>query len=343
MKPRIVVTGGAGFLGSHFIRSQVTGGSCSVTNVDCLTYAGDLRRLADVSGRPDYDFAHLDVASEAPIRELIDRLRPDGIVHYAAESHVTRSESDPDRFFRTNVEGTRVLLDAAVSAGVKRFVHVSTDEVYGSIAHGAFSESDKPEGTGNAASPYSKSKALADDLALSYAEKLEVVVVRPTNAFGPWQFPEKVFPRWATRALRGEPLLVWGDGLYIRQWLYAEDFARAVDLVMRKGVPGQAYNIGPEHDPEITNLALARWLSDFLGLEEEAIQMTGYDRPDHDRRYAVDSSRIRELGWEPGNVWKQFAESLNWYRDNRSWWESLIPEAESIYVDSAPAGRTSPA
>ncbi|HEX2180145.1 MAG TPA: NAD-dependent epimerase/dehydratase family protein [Actinomycetota bacterium] len=339
MKPNLCVTGGAGFLGSHFVRHQLSQGTHSVTNIDCLTYAGDLRRLADVSDRDDYDFAELDIADEASIRKLIAERRPEAIVHYAAESHVTRSESDPDRFYRTNVEGTRVLLDAAVLAGVRRFVHVSTDEVYGSILKGAFTESDKPPGTGNAASPYSKSKALADDLARSYADRLEVVVVRPTNAFGPWQYPEKVFPRWVTRGLRSEPMLVWGDGLYIRQWLYAEDFARAVALVLQKGENGEAYNIGPVHDPEITNLALAHWLAEFLGIGQDGIQMTGYDRPDHDRRYAVDSSKIRALGWRSGDVWQQFEASVNWYRDHRDWWEAHVAEAESIYADSAPANK----
>ncbi|HEX2053184.1 MAG TPA: NAD-dependent epimerase/dehydratase family protein, partial [Actinomycetota bacterium] len=224
MKQNLIVTGGAGFLGSHFLRHVLPQGA-SVTNVDCLTYAGDLRRLEDLTSQPGYEFVREDIAEEPAIRRLVADRRPDAIVHYAAESHVTRSESDPDRFYRTNVEGTRVLLDAAVAAGVRRFVHVSTDEVYGSILEGAFKESDKPDGTGNAASPYSKSKALADDLARSYADRLEVLVVRPTNAFGPWQYPEKVFPRWITRALRSEPLLVWGDGLYIRQWLFAADFA----------------------------------------------------------------------------------------------------------------------
>ncbi|HVL51975.1 MAG TPA: NAD-dependent epimerase/dehydratase family protein [Actinomycetota bacterium] len=339
MSSHLLITGGAGFLGSHFIRHVLGQGAGSVTNVDCLTYAGDPRRLSDVADGGKYELVQLDIADADPIRRLVNERRPDAIVHYAAESHVTRSESDPDRFYRTNLEGTRVLLDAAVAAGVRRFVHVSTDEVYGSILEGSFTESDKPEGTGSAASPYSKSKALADDLARSYSDRLEVIVVRPTNAFGPWQYPEKVFPRWVTRGLRSQPMLVWGDGLYIRQWLYAEDFARAVALVLDRGVNGEAYNIGPVHEPEITNLALANWLAEHLGLDSSGIQMTGYDRPDHDRRYAVDSTKIRALGWRSGDVWAQFAESVNWYRDNRAWWESLIAEAESIYADSAPAGK----
>jgi dTDP-glucose 4,6-dehydratase len=335
VKPTILVTGGAGFLGSHFVRQSVQSGRYDVVNVDCLTYAGDLRRLEDVDGDPGYRFVRVDITSEREVKDLLAARRPDAIVHYAAESHVTRSESDPDRFHRTNVEGTRILLEAAAECEVGRFLHVSTDEVYGSILSGAFKESDKPPGTGSAASPYSKSKALADDLARSFADRLDVVAVRPTNAFGPWQYPEKVIPRWVTRALRGLPILVWGDGLYVRQWLYAEDFARAVALVLEEGLRGEVYNVGPNHDPEITNLDLARWLVDRMSLDPSIIEMTGYDRPDHDRRYAVDSSRIRRLGWQPGDVWEQFARTVGWYLDNELWWATLVDEAESIYSDSS--------
>ncbi|MGQ0679186.1 MAG: dTDP-glucose 4,6-dehydratase [Actinomycetota bacterium] len=334
MRPRIFVTGGAGFLGSYFVHRCLSEGEFDVTNLDCLTYAGDLRRLHDVCSSPGYRFARVDVADAGAVDALVAAQKPEAIVHYAAESHVTRSESDPDRFFRTNVEGTRVLLDAAVRHGVSRFVHVSTDEVYGSILKGSFQEGDKQPGAGQAASPYSRSKALADDLAMSYSDRLNICVVRPTNAFGPWQYPEKVFPRWITRALREQPMLVWGDGLYIRQWLFGEDFARAVALVLERGERGEAYNIGPSHEPEITNLALARWLAGYLGMDQSLIQMTGYDRPDHDRRYAVDASKVRALGWEPGDVWEQFARSVDWYRGNPAWWGTLVEEAESIYVDA---------
>jgi dTDP-glucose 4,6-dehydratase len=331
---RILVTGGAGFLGSHFVRLALDNDVKKLANLDALTYAGDLQRLADLEGDPRYRFVKGDVGSEVDVRSLLAEFQPDAVVHYAADSHVTRSESDPDQFYRTNVEGTRVVFEAAVAAGVRRVVHVSTDEVYGSIVEGAFREEDKVPGDGQASSPYAKSKALADDLARSYADRLEVIVARPTNAFGPWQFPEKVFPRWVTRALRGEPLLVWGDGLYVRQWLYAEDFARAIKLLLEEGEPGEVYNVGPRHEPEITNLDLARWLVDYLGLSEDRIEMTAYDRPAHDRRYAVDSQKVRALGWEPGDVWAQMTKTVEWYRNNPKWWERHIAEAESIYSDS---------
>jgi len=303
MRPgKILVTGGAGFLGSHFIRHVLKAEAKAVVNVDLLTYAGDLRRLEDVQGDPRYSFIKADIADGPRIKAIFRDEAPACVVHYAADSHVTRSEDDPDRFLRTNLEGTRCMLDAAVDAGVQRFLHISTDEVFGSILEGSFSENDKPPGVGDSTSPYAQSKALADDLARTYSNRIEVVVARPTNAFGPWQFPEKAFPRWITRAFRHEPLLVWGDGLYVRQWLHAEDFAAAIWLLLSEGKAGEAYNVGPVHDPEITNLDLAKWLVDHLCLPDERLQLTEYDRPDHDRRYAVNPQKINDLGWVPGHV-----------------------------------------
>ena len=332
---RVLVTGGAGFLGSHFVRRALAGEAALVVNFDNLSYAGDVRRLDDVSADDRYCFVRGDVASEAEVADAIDAHRPQVVVHYAAETHVTRSESAPELFHRTNVEGTRVMLEAAAAGGVERFVHISTDEVYGPILEGAFREEDKPEGEGTATSPYARSKAVADDLARSFASRLPVVVVRPTNAFGPHQFPEKAFPRWIVRALRGEPLPVWGDGKYVRQWLHAGDFAQAVALAATAGVPGTVYNVGPRHDPEITNIALARWLVETLGLPADRIVMTAYDRPDHDRRYCVDATRISALGWRHGDVWEQLATTVAWYRDNAAWWEPHLVEAESIYAGAA--------
>jgi dTDP-glucose 4,6-dehydratase len=327
----ILVTGGAGFLGSHFVHLALAEGAALVANLDKLTYAGDLRRLEGAGGSGRYQLTQADVADAGAVREVFAAVRPDIVVHYAAETHVTRSESDPDLFFRTNLEGTRVLLEAAAARGIERFVHVSTDEVYGPILEGAFREEDKPEGEGAATSPYARSKALADDLARSFAGELPVVVVRPTNAFGPHQFPEKAFARWAVRALTGQTLPVWGDGLYVRQWLYAGDFARAVALAATDAEPGRAYNVGPRHAPEITNLALARWLVESLGLPADRVVMTAYDRPDHDRRYCVDASAMMSLGWQPGEVWSQLAGTLAWYRDHEAWWRRHLEVAESIY------------
>jgi len=327
----LLVTGGAGFLGSYFVRLALQMGASKVTNVDLLSYAGDTRRLEDLNAGDRYQFIQADVADTAAMRKVVAEIQPTAIVHYAAESHVTRSEADPDRFFRTNVEGTRAVLDAALECGVERVVHISTDEVYGPIEIGLFRESDKPEGFGMSTSAYAQSKAAADDLARSYSDKLQVVVARPTNAFGPWQFPEKAFPRWITKALQGQPLLVWGDGMYVRQWLFAEDFAKAIAVLLLQGAAGEVYNVGPIHDPEINNLDLAQWIAAHLGLDGEAVQLTPYDRPNHDRRYAVDPAKIEALGWRPGNVERQFEETVKWYQQNDSWWRPHLAEAESIY------------
>ena len=330
---RVLATGGAGFLGSHFVRSWLEEDRGELLNIDLLTYAGSRERLAEFADDPRYRPLVVDVADRLTIGSSFRDFRPNVVAHFAAESHVTRSEQDPDRFMRTNVEGTRVMLEAAAANGVQRFIHISTDEVYGPILKGAFREEDKLPGDDQATSPYAKSKAIADDIARGFANEMEVVVVRPTNCFGPWQYPEKAFARWVSRALSGRPVPVWGDGLYVRQWLFAQDLASAVTLVMETPSPELVYNIGPRHDPEITNLDLARWLLEYLGLPRDQLKLTEYDRPDHDRRYAVDPSLIESLGWKPGDAWDLFAETIDWYRANESWWRSMISEAESIYED----------
>ena len=333
---RILVTGGAGFLGSHLIRAVLRDPGVRVVNLDLLTYAGSRTRLADVEDGSRYRFEQADVADPAAVTRVIDEDTPDAVVHFAAESHVTRSERDSERFWRTNVEGTKVMLEAASRGGVRRFVHISTDEVYGPILDGAFQEEDKLTGTGQATSPYARSKAQADDLASGIRSPMEVVVVRPTNGFGPWQFPEKALARWITRALRGEPIPVWGDGGHVRQWLAAEDLAEALGLILRADHLEPIYNVGPRHDPEITNLELARWLVGHMGLEEDRLVMTDYDRPDHDRRYAVVPDRIEALGWKAGDPFERFAETVDWYRAHEAWWRPLVDEAESIYADDTP-------
>lgn len=335
MTNRVLVTGGAGFIGSHFVRLLLRSDSSDaerIVNVDLLTYAGDLRRLADAEADPRYRFVRADVSDADAVAAVFAGERPRTVVHFAAESHVTRSENEPDLFHRTNVRGTAALLEAAVAAGVERFVHISTDEVYGPILEGSFGEDDKLPGDEQARSPYSSSKALADDLARSFADRIPVVVLRPTNAFGPWQFPEKALARWVSRALAGKSLPVWGDGLYVRQWLAAQDLAAAVALVLEAPDPAPVYNVGVLHEPEITNLQLARFVLEHLGLPADRLVMTAYDRPDHDRRYCVDVGRIEGLGWRPGEVWSRLAATVDWYAANRGWWESLVAEAESIYA-----------
>lgn len=330
---RILITGGAGFLGSHFVRRWLHQGYGEVLNLDLLTYAGSPGRLDDLGGDPRYRFVRADVADPDAVLRAMAEFQPELVAHFAAESHVTRSERDPDRFRSTNVDGTRVMLESAAKHDVQRFVHVSTDEVYGPILSGSFREEDKFPGDGQATSPYAKSKALADDLAREFDSDMDVVVVRPTNCFGPWQYPEKAFARWIVRALTGQPLLVWGDGLYVRQWLYAEDLADAIDRICGAATLEPVYNVGPRHEPEITNVALARWLLEHLGLPEDRLVFTEYDRPDHDRRYSVDPTRIEQLGWKPGDAWNEFARTVEWYRNNTDWWTGLMDEAESIYAD----------
>jgi dTDP-glucose 4,6-dehydratase len=337
---RLVLTGSAGFLGAHGVRTALAQGR-EVVGLDALTYAGDQARLGPVPDAPAFRLVRADVADRGAVREVLSRARPDAVVHMAAETHVTRSERQAGLFFRTNVEGTRVMLEESARAGVRRFVHMSTDEVYGPIGSGAFREEDKAPGTGQATSPYARAKSAADDLARSFAgaTDMQVVVLRPTNAFGPGQFPEKALARWITRGLTGRPLPIWGDGRYVRQWLHAEDLVAAALLVVDAPAPGPAYNVGPRHDPEVANVDVARRVLSLLDLPEDRLMFTGYDRPDHDRRYAVDPARIEGLGWRAGDLDDQLAATVDWYRRHRRWWSGLLAEAESIYNDRVPAPR----
>ena len=331
------MTGSAGFLGSHAVRSALAHGR-EVVGLDALTYAGDPGRLPFL----DYAMVRADVADRDAVRAALREVAPEAVLHFAAETHVTRSESDGATFFRTNVEGTRVMLEESAWAGVRRFVHISTDEVYGPIIKRAFREEDKLPGTGQATSPYAKSKSAADDLATSFGgvNGMDVVVLRPTNCFGPGQFPEKALARWIIRALTGKPLPVWGDGAYVRQWLHAGDLVNAAELVLQEADPEPVYNVGPRHRPEITNFELASWLLRYLELPEDLLVLTEYDRPGHDRRYAVDAARIEALGWRSGNLQEQLAATIEWYRHHARWWRRHVAEAESIYVDDVPAGRS---
>ncbi len=338
MSARILVTGAAGFLGSHTARALVRGG-WDVAGFDALTYAGDETRLRDLD-RSRFRLIRGDITDRAAVRRLLREVRPDAVAHFAAESHVTRGERDPDVFHRTNVIGTRVMLEESDRVGTTRFVHISTDEVYGPIVEGFVREGDKRPGPGSATSAYARSKAVGDDLARGFAGSMRVVVARPTNCFGSWQHPEKAFPRWITSALLGESLPVWGGGAQVRQWLYAEDLAAAIALMASTSEPEPVYNIGPRHEPEIRNVELARWILSHLELPPDRLVLTAYDRPDHDVRYSVDPSRIEALGWHASNVWESFARTLRWYRRNRAWWFARRGEAESIYQDRAYHDRT---
>ena len=329
MSGRVLVTGGLGFIGSAFVRALAADGR-RVLNVDLDTYAGDERRIAGV-GDGMVETVRLDVASPE-MAGVVREERPALVVHFAAESHVTRSEDAPEVFFHANVEGTRVVLDAAEAAGC-RVLHMSTDEVYGPCPADPFREEDKLPGEGLATSAYARSKALADDLARSYAERVDVVVARPTNCIGPWQHPEKAVPRWATRALRGERLPVWGDGEQVRDWMFVEDAVSALRLLAERGERGEVYNVGPQAEG-VPNVEIARAIARSAGQDEASVYLSHYDRPQHDRRYAVATDRIAGLGWHASrSLEAAIAETVEWYRENEAWWSPLVPDAEQLYAD----------
>jgi dTDP-glucose 4,6-dehydratase len=312
------VTGGAGFIGSHFIRHLLTADSeKEVINLDKLTYAGNPANLADLAGHPRYRFVKGDICDGPLVREVMAGC--DAVVNFAAESHVDRSIQDAGDFIRTDVYGTWVLLEAARLHGVARYLQVSTDEVYGSIPAGAFRETDALRPS----SPYAASKAGGDHMVLAYwtTRRLPVLITRASNNFGPNQYPEKVIPLFITNALEGEPLPLYGDGRQVRDWLYVLDHCAALDLVLHKGAEGEVYNVGGGH--ELENIALTHRILALLGKPEHPIRPVT-DRPGHDRRYAVDTAKIRALGWRPVHTFEDaLAATVAWYRANETWWRPL--------------------
>jgi dTDP-glucose 4,6-dehydratase len=326
---RILVTGGAGFIGTNFVY-YLTGKGYDVSVFDKLTYAGGRDNLDPLGGKIKLIVG--DVCDSSAVRNAVGGI--DAVVHMAAESHNTRSESDPDIFYRTNVEGTGIMLEESMKAGVKKFIHISTDEVYGSILDGNFSEDDKLAGDSQATSAYSKSKSLADDAAMEFGKKGNpVIVVRPTNNFGPWQYPEKALPRWISNIIIGEKIPLWGKGLQVRDWLFAPVTAEVIEFLLLKGEDGNAYNVAANHDPEITNRKASEWICEILGVDKgEWINFIPDPRPNHDFRYALDTEKIKKLGFKPNtDVFSQFEETVNWYRKNEQWWKKRKAEAESIY------------
>ncbi|OMI37207.1 dTDP-glucose 4,6-dehydratase [Streptomyces sparsogenes] len=320
---RLLVTGAAGFIGSAYVRGLLARGGAGrgpavshVTVLDKLTYAGTLSNLETAD--PRLTFVHGDICDA----ELVDTLMKQAgqVVHFAAESHVDRSITGADAFVRTNVEGTHTLLEAALRHGVQRFVHVSTDEVYGSVETGTSPETAPLDPN----SPYAASKAASDLIALSYhrTHGLDVRVTRCSNNYGPHQFPEKIIPLFITNLLDGEDLPLYGDGLHVRDWLHVEDHCHGVDLVRTKGRPGEIYNIGG--GTALTNRELTGRLLEACGADWSRVRHVA-DRKGHDRRYAVRDDKAREeLGYRPRHDFAAgLAETVAWYRDNRSWWEPL--------------------
>ncbi len=327
MSGRVVVTGGLGFIGSELVRTLAAAGQ-PVLNVDLDTYAGDDRRLAGVTPGM-VETVKVDVAG-SDIADLLAAERPAVVFHLAAETHVTRSENAAEQFFHTNVEGTRRVLEAAGSA---RVVHMSTDEVYGPCPGDPYREDQKEPGEGNATSAYARSKALADDLAAGFADRVDVIVARPTNCIGPWQHPEKAVPRWIIRALRGERLPVWGDGQQVRDWMFVSDAVAGLRALVERGERGGIYNLGPVGG-DLPNLQIAQIVARAAGADADAVYLSHYDRPQHDRRYAVDSSRIGALGWSADyDLERALNQTVAWYRDHQEWWSSLVDDAEALYAD----------
>ena len=323
---KILVTGGAGFIGSNFVRHVLHHHpGDTVVNLDKLTYAGNLENLRGVEADPRYRFVHGDIGDAGLVRDAMDGM--DAVVHMAAETHVDRSNLGADEFLRTNVNGTYTLLEAARERRVGRFLLVSTDEVYGSIAHGHAREAD-PLRPSN---PYSASKAAADLLAGAYwtTHGLPVVITRSSNNFGPYQFPEKVIPLFITNALEDHPLPLYGDGRNVRDWLYVGDNCAGIDLALRRGADGEVYNIGGGN--EVENVALTREVLRFLGKPQSLIKPVA-DRPGHDRRYALDSSKLQGLGWKPSASFETaLGATVEWYRTHEAWWRPLKEGAFRAY------------
>jgi len=314
----ILVTGGAGFIGSNFCRYMLEKyPDYNIVVLDALTYAGNLENLADMRDNPRFKFVRGDIRDKTVVDELVKDV--DAIVNFAAETHVDRSIADPGNFVLTDVYGVFVLLEACRSYGVQKFLHVSTDEVYGSIQEGSFKESDALQPN----SPYSASKAGGELLARSYfvTYGTPVLITRGSNNFGPYQYPEKLIPFFITNALEDKPLPVYGDGQQVRDWIYVLDHCEGIDLVLHKGEVGTSYNLGGGN--ERTNLEVTKLILAVLGKPESLIKYVT-DRPGHDRRYSLDCARIRELGWTPRHKFEDALEdTVRWYVENEGWWRRI--------------------
>lgn len=329
---KLLVTGGAGFIGSAFVRLALRERWVdSLLNLDKLTYAGNLENLAEVERSPGYTFVHGDICDSALLARLFDEERPDAIVHFAAESHVDRSILGPSAFFETNLRGTFALLEAAREAGILRFVHASTDEVYGSIDPPGEATEDYPL---HPSSPYSSSKAGSDLLALSYVHtyRLPVVVTRASNNYGPYQFPEKLIPLMISNAMEDKVLPIYGDGLQVRDWLYVDDHCRAIRAVLEHGDAGEIYNIGGSRS--LTNREVVERILARLG-KPRSLMQTVTDRPGHDRRYALSSEKIEAAtGWRAQVPFEEgIAHTIDWYQKNRDWTRRVkTGEYQSYYA-----------
>ncbi|MCL2819427.1 MAG: dTDP-glucose 4,6-dehydratase [Oscillospiraceae bacterium] len=322
---KILVTGGAGFIGGNFIHDTLINyPDDEIICVDKLTYAGNMETLASAADNKNFHFEKADIADTAAIRGIFEKYRPDYVINFAAESHVDRSITDPGVFLTTNILGTQVLLDASKEFNVKRYHQVSTDEVYGDLPL------DRPdllfteETPIHTSSPYSASKAGADLLCLAYVRtfKMPITISRCSNNYGPYHFPEKMIPLMLINAMQDKPLPVYGKGENVRDWLYVIDHCRAIDLIVRKGTPGEVYNIGGHN--ERTNIDVVKTILHQLGKPESLINYVK-DRPGHDMRYAIDPAKINnELGWLPETKFEAgLSKTIEWYKNNKNWWQNV--------------------
>ncbi len=314
---KILVTGGCGFIGSNFVRMLLAQTDMEVVNLDLLTYAGNLENLKDVGDNKRYTFIKGDIANKPDADKAMKGI--DTVISFAAESHVDNSINDSEPFIRTNVSGTKVMLDCARKNNVERFCQIGTDEVYGSVEKGASTEKDRLEPR----NPYSATKAASDLLALSYANTygMNVVVTRSSNNYGPYQYPEKVIPLFVTNILEGKKVPLYGTGTNIRDWLHVDDNCRGILRVAEKGKKGEIYNIGGGN--EVTNIDLTKKILRLMGKGGESIERVA-DRKGHDIRYSLDSSKLGKLGWAPKKNFEQgLKETVDWYRNNSWWWKPL--------------------
>ena len=320
---KLLVTGGAGFIGSNFILYWLKKyPQDNIVNLDKLTYAGNLENLKSIEKNPNYEFVQGDICNSQLVNSLTEKI--DVIVHFAAESHVDRSIQNPAPFIKTNIEGTYVLLEAALRNKVKKFHHVSTDEVFGTLELNS-KEKFNDNTPYNPHSPYSASKASSDHLVRAYhtTYNLPITISNCSNNFGPYQFPEKLIPLAITNLIEGKKVPVYGDGLYVRDWLYVEDHCKAIDLILQKGKIGETYLVGGLTE-DIANIDIVKKILKIMGGNETQIEFVK-DRPGHDRRYAIDWSRInKELGWKPGHNFDEYLKiTVDWYINNRKWWEKI--------------------
>ncbi len=331
MSKTVLVTGGAGFIGGNFVRLLLNETDYAVVNVDALTYAGNLISLQDIEDHPRYTFVHGNICDEAVIQNVLNEYAPSSIVNFAAETHVDRSIQGADEFLQTNVLGVQALLKPVIAGNIERFVQVSTDEVYGSLGpEGRFTET-TPLDPGN---PYSASKAAADFLVRAAVNTygIDACITRCSNNYGPFQFPEKLIPLMIHRASHGKTLPVYGDGQQVRDWIHVEDHCRAVLAVLERGKKGEVYNIGAEN--EIQNIEVVRTILTALDKPDSLIEFVK-DRPGHDRRYAMDNTKIsRELGWHPTVSFAQGMQAtIDWYSNNAEWIQSIISKEYIRYFE----------